>query len=41
MEVLEKVERINNYLYIDTYKSNKIKIGANEIIVNHSKTSMR
>jgi len=31
--VPEKVEKINDYLYIDTYKSNKIKIGMNEMTV--------
>jgi len=25
-----KVEQISDYLFIDTFKSNKIKIGANE-----------
>jgi len=32
-----KVEHINDYLFIDTYKSNKIKIGVNEMPVNDSK----
>jgi len=34
MEVIycaEKVEQINDYLFIDTYKLNKIKIGVNEM----------
>jgi len=34
--VPKKVEQINDYLFIDTYKSNKIKIG-----VNGSEMSMR
>jgi len=28
--VPKKVEQINDYLFIDTYKSNNIKIGVNE-----------
>jgi len=32
--VLKKVEQINDYLLIDTYKSNIIKIGENEMTVN-------
>jgi hypothetical protein len=39
--VLKKVELINDYLFIDTYKSNKIKIGMNEMRVNDSEISMR
>jgi len=29
--VPKKVEQINDYLFIDTYKSNKIIIGVNEM----------
>jgi hypothetical protein len=32
----KKVEQINDYLFIDTYKSNKIKIGMIEMRVNDS-----
>jgi len=35
------VEQINDYLFIDTYKSNKMKIGMNEFRVNDSEMSMR
>jgi len=31
--VPKKVEKINDYLFIDTYKSNKIKIGIYEMRV--------
>jgi len=34
--VPKKVEQINDYLFIDTYTSNKIKIGVNEMKVNGS-----
>jgi len=40
MEVI-KVEQINDYLFIDTYKSNRIKTGMNKMRVNDSKMSMR
>jgi len=32
--VPKKIEQINDYLFIDTYKSNKIKIGVNDININ-------
>jgi len=32
--VPKKVEQINDYLFIETYKSNKIKIGVNEMTVS-------
>jgi len=32
--VPNKVEQINDHLFIDTYKSNNIKIGANDMTVN-------
>jgi len=39
--VPKKVEQINDNLFIDTYKSNKIKIGVNEMRVNDSEMNMR
>jgi len=39
--VPKKVEQINGCLSIDTYKSNKIKIGMKEMKVNDSEMSMR
>jgi len=36
-----KVEQINDYLFIDTYKSNKKDIGMNEMRVNDCDISMR
>jgi len=37
----KKVEQINDHLLIDTYKSNNIKIGANDMTVNDSEISVR
>jgi len=37
----EKVEQINVYLFIDTIKANKIKIGVNEMTVNDSEMCVR
>jgi len=37
----KKVEHINDYIFIDTYKSNKIQIGVNEMRVNDSEMCMR
>jgi len=34
--VPKKVEQINDYLFIETYKSNNIKIGVNDMTVNDS-----
>jgi len=34
--VPKQVEQINDYLFIDTYKSNNIKIGVNDMTVNDS-----
>jgi len=34
--VPKKVEQINDYLFIDTWKSNKIQIGVDEMTVNDS-----
>jgi len=36
-----KIEQINDLLFKDTYKSNKIIIGANEMTVNTSEMSVR
>jgi len=33
---LQKVEQINDYLFIDTYKSDIIKVGVNDMTVNDS-----
>jgi len=35
--VRKKVEQINDHLFIDTYKSNNIKIGENDMTVNDRK----
>jgi len=37
----KKVEQINDYLFIGTYKSNKIKIGMIETRVNDSEMSTK
>jgi len=39
--VPKKVEQINDYLFIDTYKSNNIKIGVNDKMVNDSEMCVR
>jgi len=39
--VPKKVEQINDHLFIDTHKSNNIKIGVNDIMVNDSEMSVR
>jgi len=39
--VPEKVEQINDHLFIDTYRSNNIKIGVNDMTVNDSKMCVR
>jgi len=39
--VPKKVEEINHYLFIDTYKSNNIKTGVNDMTVNDSEMSVR
>jgi len=39
--VPKKVEQINDYLFIDTYKSNNIKIGVNDMTVNDSEMCVR
>jgi len=37
----KKIEQINDYLFIDTYKSNNIKIVMNEMTVNDSEMCAR
>jgi len=37
----KKIPQINDYLLIDTHKSNKIKIDMNKMRVNDSEMSMR
>jgi len=39
--VSTKVEQINYHLFIDTYKSNNIKIGVNDMTVNDNEMSAR
>jgi len=39
--VPKTVEQINDHLFIDTYKSNNIKIGVNNMTVNDSKIGVR
>jgi len=39
--VPEKFEQINDYLFIDTHKSNKITIGVNDMTVNDSEIYLR
>jgi len=39
--VNKKVEQINDHLFIDTYKSNNIKLGVNDMTVNDSEMSVR
>jgi len=39
--VPKKVEQINDHLFIDTYKSNNIKIGVNDMTVNDSDMCVR
>jgi len=36
-----KVEQINDYLFIDTYESNNIKIRVNDMTVNDSEMCVR
>jgi len=40
-KVPKKVEQINDHLFIDTYKSNNIQIGVNDMTVNDSEMSVR
>jgi len=39
--VPKKVEQINDHLFIDTYKSNNIKIGVNDMMANDSEMCVR
>jgi len=39
--VPKKVEQINDHLFINTYKSNNIKIAVNYMTVNDSEMCMR
>jgi len=39
--IAKKVEQITDHLFIDTYKSNNIKIGVNDMTVNDSKMCVR
>jgi len=39
--VPKKVEQINDYLFIDTYKSNNINIVENDMTVNDSEMCVR
>jgi len=39
--VLKKLEQIDDHLFIDTYKSNNIKIGVNDMTVNESEMCVR
>jgi len=37
----KKVEQINDLIFIDTYKSNNLKIGVNDLTVNDSEMCVR
>jgi len=37
----KNVEQINDHLFIDTYESNNIKIGVNDMTVNDSEMCVR
>jgi len=39
--VPKKVEQINDHLFIDTYKSNNIKMGVNDMTLNDSEMCVR
>jgi len=39
--VPKKVEQIDHYVFVDTYKSNNIKIGVNDMTVNDSEMCVR
>jgi len=39
--VQKKVEQINDHLFIDTYKSNNITIGVNDMTVNDSEICVK
>jgi len=40
-KVPKKVEQINDHLFLETLKSNNIKIGVNDMTVNDSEMSVR
>jgi len=40
-KVHKKVDHINDYLFIDTYKSNNIKNGVNDMTVNDTEMCVR
>jgi len=37
----KSVEQLNDHLFIDTYKSNNIKIGMNDMMLNDSEMCVR
>jgi len=39
--VPKKVEQINDHLFIDSFKSDNMKIGVNDMTVNDSEMSVR
>jgi len=39
--VPKKVEQINYHLFVDTYKSNKIQVGVNNVTVNDSEMCVK
>jgi len=39
--VPKKVEQVNDHLFIDTYKSNNINLGVNDMTVNDSEMSVK
>jgi len=39
--IVPKVEQINDHLFIDTYMSNNMKIGVNDMTVNDSEMCVR
>jgi len=39
--ISKKVEQINDYLFIDTYKTRNIKIGLNDMTVNNSEMCVK
>jgi len=39
--VSKEVEQINDYVFVDTYNSNKMKASMNEMRVNDSELSIR
>jgi len=39
--ILNRLNKLMNYLFIDTYKSSKIQIGMNKMMVNDSEMCVR